>query len=123
MLRNARFWGVILWVFSLQVFMATSGGKLGQNIWLDVATGVTMFAVASYFLGYGLSGSGNLAFASVFLLIAVASALITFRVYDQTPYRWFDMMTIVAGPQMFISAIGCLQASRRYRADNTQLNC
>jgi len=113
MLRNARFWGVILWVFSLQVFVATYGGRLGENIWLDVATGVVMFMVASFFLGYSLSGSGQVFFVSVFLLIAVDSALITFRVYDQTPYRWYDLMTIVAGPQMFIMSIGCLLASRR----------
>ncbi len=121
MLKNARFWGLLLWLFSLQVFMATSGGMLGENIWLDIATGVGMFTVAAFLLGYSLPEGSQLSFASVFLLIAAASAVITFRVHEVTPYRWYDLMTIVAAPQVFVMGIAGLLAVRRSVADNTRL--
>ncbi|OGY42524.1 MAG: hypothetical protein A2Y82_04130 [Candidatus Buchananbacteria bacterium RBG_13_36_9] len=122
-MRNARFWGVLLWVFSLQVFVCTSGGKLGENIWLDVATGVIMFMAASFLLGYSLPGSGQVYFVSVILLIVVAIALMTIRSLGRTPYEWWDMMIVVAGPQAFVAAMGFILVSHRHRANNTQLNC
>lgn len=118
-MRNSRVWGTILWLFSFHVFVATSGGgKLGQNIWLDIATGVIMFTAAAYLLGMSLSYSEQFSFVVVIMLIAVSSALITFNVYEQSPYRWFDMMTIVAAPQMMAMAIGSLLAFRRQTTDD-----
>ena len=122
-MRNARFWGVLLWLFSFQMFVATSGGMLGKYIWLDVVTGLVMFMVSCWILGQDLPGGNEMALASALLLVLTASAVLTFRIYDQVPWKWWDTMTIVAAPQVAVLAISCLLASRRNSADNLQLNC
>ncbi|MFC1598964.1 hypothetical protein ACFL2U_03095 [Patescibacteria group bacterium] len=101
-----RFWGIILWLFAFNVFAATSGGLLAQNPWLDVGTALVMFSVATFMLGQGLHWNSDLSHIIVLLLIVAASGLLTMRIYGQVNYRWFDLMTVMAAPQMVAMAIG-----------------
>ena len=123
MLSNVRFWGVLVWLFAFQIFAATGSGFLNEHIWLNMGTVVSMFMVAAFLLGYSLPESNALSFASIFLLIAAASALMTVRFYELTPYYWYDLMTIIAAPQVFVMAIAGLLATRRQVVNDMQHIC
>jgi len=116
MLKNPRFIGIMVWLFAFHVFAATSGGLLAQNPWLDVGTGLFMFTIAAFLLGQSLPLDSGLVHVIVLLIVA-ASGLLTLRIYGQVPYRWYDLMTIMAGPQMFVMAIGFWLGNRRHLSD------
>lgn len=122
MSRISRLMGVILWLFSLNLFVATYGGRLAKNPWLDIALGLGMFMTACYLLGDSLPGSSDLKHALVLLLILMSSALLTARINGRTQFQWYDMMVIVAAPQVVAMIIGYLLAYRR-QPHSTPLNC
>ena len=114
---STRFWGVCLWLFAFNVFVVTSGGLLAQNPWLDVGTALVMFSVATFMLGQSLHWNSDLRQILVLLLIVAASGLLTMRIYGHVQYRWFDLMTVMAAPQMVAMVIGFWLGNRRELAD------
>jgi hypothetical protein len=121
MSRSMRLGGIILWLFSFQVFAATSGGLLAKYLWLDIGSVLLMFMTACYLLGHSLPGSNNLALPSVLGLIVIASALMTVRFCNQLPYHWYDLMIVVSAPQVVALAISFGLSHRRYHKQ-LQLN-
>jgi len=114
---SLRFWGVVVWLVAFQVFAATSGGLLIQHFWLDVGTAVGMFTLAAFLLGLSLPLKDDLSYLIVLLLIVTASALLTANFYQQMPYPWYDLMIVMAAPQVFFLAIGFWLGTRQEFAD------
>ncbi len=117
MLRISRLMGVLLWLFSFQVFALISQSMPAQNFWLDVGTALGMFVVAAFVLGLSLTDNSDLSYVSTLFLVVVASAVMTFRFLGQTPYVWYDLMIIMAAPQVMALAIGFSLTTRQSRAD------
>ncbi len=109
--------GVLLWLFSFQVFAFTKGGMLAQHPWLDAGSALAMFTVAAAMLGYSLSLKDDLNYASMLFLIVVASGMLTIRINGQAPYPWYDLMIVMAAPQVFFAAIAFRLGTRRELAD------
>ncbi|MCX6740328.1 MAG: hypothetical protein NTZ49_03815 [Candidatus Parcubacteria bacterium] len=122
MLKNSRLLGICLWLFSFQVIAFTKGGLLAQHPWLDVGTALGMFTVAAFLLGLSLPAAWDLGFGCVMVIIAASTAVLTARFCQQMPYQWYDLMIVMAAPQVFFMAIGFWMGNRRQPAD-LQVKC
>ncbi len=116
MLRNTRLFGILLWLFAFQTFAATSGGYLANHLWLDISAGLLMFMAACLLLGFSLPGSNDLAMPSMLILIFMASLMLTARIGGHLSYKWYDLMIVMAAPQVVVLAISFWVANHRFLA-------